>query len=62
VLVRLNQLARLVRRAVRHESQAIFRITAVISRPMIGSPIGAPSATTIALATTPSETNSSTRT
>src|ERR671914_659577 len=46
---------------VRHESQVIFRITTVMSRPMMGSPIGAPSATTIALATTPSETNPSTR-
>ena len=37
----------------------IFRITSVIARPMIGSAIGAPSATTTALATTPSETNPS---
>src|SRR5215210_4677921 len=36
---------------VRHESQVILRITSVISRPTIGSPISAPSDTTIALAT-----------
>ena len=50
-----------VARTVRHESQVILRITSVIARPMIGSPICAPSETTIALATTPSETNPSTR-
>ena len=46
---------------IRQESQVIFRITSVITRPMIGSPIGAPSETTIALAMTPSETKPSTR-
>jgi hypothetical protein len=61
VLVRLDQLARLGGRDLRHESQVIFRITSVIRRPMIGSPICAPSETTIALMTTPSETNPSMR-
>ena len=36
-------------------------MTRVITRPMIGSPIGAPRATTTALAITPSETKPSTR-
>src|SRR4051812_39686208 len=46
---------------VRHDCQVTRRITSVIARPIIGSAIGAPSATTMALATTPSETNPSTR-
>lgn len=61
MLVRLDELPGSVVETVRHESQVIFRIIAVMSRPMIGSPAGAPSATTIALATTPSETGPSTR-
>jgi len=61
MLVQLDDLARPVVETVRHESQVTFRITTVMSRPMMGSPTGAPSATTIALATTPSETNPSTR-
>jgi hypothetical protein len=46
---------------VRQESQVILMITSVIARPMIGSAMLAPSATPIALATTPSETKPSTR-
>ena len=43
------------------ESQVIFRITKVITSPMIGSAMFAPSPTAIALPTTPSETKPSTR-
>src|SRR5262249_10488922 len=46
---------------VLHESQVIFRMTSVIAKPITGSPTGAPSATTTALPTTPSETKPSTR-
>ena len=48
-------------RTVCQLSQVIRRITSVIARPMIGSASGAPSATTMALATTPSETKPSVR-
>ena len=44
-----------------HESQVILRMTSVIVGPMIGSAIWAPRATTIARATTPSETKPSIR-
>lgn len=37
---------------VRHEFQVILRITAVIARPISGSAIDRPRATTMALATT----------
>ena len=46
---------------VLQESQVILRMMRVMRRPMIGSPIGAPSATTMALPTTPSETKPSIR-
>jgi hypothetical protein len=46
---------------VRHESHVILRMTSVMTTPMIGSAICTPSATTAALATTPSETNPSMR-
>jgi hypothetical protein len=59
--VPFDQLARSVEVTVRHESQVILRITSVIARPMRGSPLRASSATTIALATTPSETKPSMR-
>lgn len=39
-------------RTVHHESQVILMITAVIPRPISGSAIGKPMATTMALATT----------
>ena len=40
-------------RTVPHDCQVIRRITAVIARPMIGSAMSSPSATTTAEATTP---------
>ena len=48
-------------RTVRHESHVILRITNVMTSPMIGSPIGAPRATIIALRTTSRDTKPSTR-
>src|SRR2546425_13142527 len=48
-------------RTVRQESQVILRMTRVIANPIAGSAIGAPAATAMALATTPSETNPSMR-
>jgi hypothetical protein len=41
---------------VRHERQVMRRITTQMAMPIKGSAIGTPSATTPALATTPSET------
>ena len=61
VLVGFHHLARSVLETVLHDCQVTRRITSVITRPIIGSPIRAPSETTIALATTPSETKPSTR-
>jgi inner membrane transporter RhtA len=46
---------------VRQDCQVMRRMTNVMTRPMIGSPISAPSETTMALATTPSETKPSMR-
>jgi len=43
-------------RMMRHESHVILRITSVIRRPTIGSPISRPSPTSPALATTPRDT------
>ena len=46
---------------MRHDCQVILRITSVIVSPISGSPISSPSATTMALPTTPSEMKPSIR-
>src|SRR5581483_5917942 len=53
---RLKEPPRELARIVRHESRVILRMTNEITRPMIGSPIGAPKATVTALPITLSDT------